>query len=127
MEYQGYRVKIAGVEIPNMLIASGTYSFKKSKRLIKKYTDGNGTDHYDYYKAKKALISFSIRARTLEEQKSIKNIFTQQDNVPVVYWDDYDCEYKAGVFKMSEPIVKHSNAVGTNIMYQPTPIVLEEY
>lgn len=125
--YEGYRIKINGTEVPNMLISSGSYSFKNTKRVINKYTDGNGKEHVDYYKNKKAVINFSIRKRNLEEHKSICNIFTLQENVPVTYWDDYECKYKEGKFKMNDPLIKHTKAVGTDIFYQSTAIILEEY
>ena len=127
MAYLGYRVKIEETEVPNLLIASGTYSFVKEKRLARSWTDANGMDHYDYHSDKKAVIAFDIRERNLFEQESIKGIFAKQDNLTVEYWDDYDCEYKTGTFKMTEPEISHKKGLNTDILYNTTQIILEEY
>lgn len=124
--YKGYRVKINGTEVPNMLVASGSYSYVKDRRLVQRYTDGNGITHEEYHETTKALIGFSLRERNLEEQKSIKGIFAMQDKVSVEYWDDYACEYKTGTFRMAAPKITHSKAVGSDILYNATPIVLGE-
>lgn len=125
--YKGYRVKINGTEVPNLMISAGTYSFVKKNRTIQKYEDGNGIEHNEYFDTSKANISFSLRERTLEEQESIKDIFAQLDNIEVTYWDDYACEYKTGIFKMEEPKIKHKSAVGNDLQYNTTAIVLEEH
>jgi hypothetical protein len=124
--YKGYRVKINGTEVPNMLVASGSYSYVREKRLVQAYTDGNGITHEEYYETTKALIGFALRQRNLEEQRSIKGIFAMQDTVSVEYWDDYDCEYKTGTFRMAAPKITHSKAVGSDILYNATQIVLGE-
>lgn len=124
--YEGYRVKINGIEVPNMLVASGSYSFLKQKRVAHEYKDGNGISHEVCHETTQAIIGFAIRQRTLEEHQSIKSIFAMHDTVPVEYWDDYDCEYKTGTFRMVAPKITHSKAVGSDILYNATPIVLGE-
>ena len=127
MSYAGYRVKIEGVEIPNTLIASGSYSFAKAARVARGWTDGFGVKHEDYHATDKASIAFSIKERNLQEQESIKSIFQKQKKITVEYWDDYECVYKEGVFKMLEVSIEHNNALGNDILYNATPVKLEEY
>lgn len=125
--YEGYRVKINNTEVSNLLIASGTYSFKKERRLVRSWTDANGIAHHDYYAKPKVTIKFSIRERNLKEQKSICGIFAEQENLTVKYWDDYACEYKTGTFQMNEPQIKHKKGLKDEILYTSTEILLEEY
>ena len=127
MSYQGYRVKIDGIEIPNMLIAAGSYSFSKASRVANKWNDGFGVNHKDFHKTKKATIVFSIRERNLQEQESIKAIFQKQEKVKVEYWDDYECEYKEGYFEMPSLSVGHKKALNNDILYKATLVRMEEY
>lgn len=127
MSYKGYRVKIEGVEIPNMLIAAGSYSFNKTPRVAHSWNDGFGVSHKDFHRTDKANIAFSIRERNLQEQESIKGIFQKQKKVAVEYWDDYECEYKEGVFEMASATISHKNALNNEILYKATQIRLGEY
>lgn len=127
MAYSQYRVKINGLVIPETLIARGSYNFVKESRVIRSYTDANGTKHEDVYEDKKASIKFSLRERNLLEQLQLMGLFDKTENVPVEYWDDYSCIYQTGVFKMKAPQINHKNAVGENIEYNSTPIQLDEY
>lgn len=125
--YEGYRVKINDVEVPNTMIAAGTYSFVKEKRLVRSWVDANGLQHFDYYENTKAKIQFAIRERNLEEQQSITGLFQTFENLTVKYWDDYSCVYRTGLFKLKEPSISHRKAPDNDIWYQATSFVLEEY
>ena len=127
MSYAGYRIKVGDVIIPNLLISKGSYSFKKNKREAGSWTDANGIDHYAYHDARQTVIQFSIKERSLEEHKTIAPIFAAQDNLTVEYWDEYDCEYKTGRFRMAEPQIKHIETPGNNIRYATAQIALTEY
>jgi hypothetical protein len=127
MSYEGYRVKIGNTIIPNMLIASGTYNFLKEKRLVRSWIDAKGIEHYDYFDKRKVVIEFSIRERNLEEHKTIKDVLKSQDKLNVLYWDDYECVYRTGTFKMTEPYISHRKALNGDILYNPTKIELKEY
>lgn len=127
MNYKGYRIKIDGFEIPNVLIAAGSYSFAKVPRVANRWNDGYGVRHKDFHESDKVTIGFSIRERTLEEHASIKEIFKNQRTVNVEYWDDYTCEYREGSFEMASVTVGHKKALNNEILYKATPIRLEEY
>lgn len=126
-EYDNIRISINSTDIPNSLIAKGTYSFIKDKRVAGEWTDGNGITHQDIFTDRKVTITFSIRERSLTEQESIVGIFAAQEDVPVEYWDDYDCTYKTGMFRMNAPTIQHLTVANNDIEYATTQIVLEEY
>ena len=126
MSYQGYRVKINGTIIPNVLVASGSYSFNKQPRIAGYWTDSKGEKHMEYHEKMRSIITFSIRERNLEEHESIKDIFNNQKKVNVEYWDDYECVYHTGVFDILGVTINHKKALSTDILYNATQIRLEE-
>ena len=127
LSYLGYRVKIGNTIISNDLIKKGSYSFVKGKRMVADWEDAVKTEHQNLMTKRKVKISFSLRERDLAEQDSIKGIFQSEENLPVTYWDDYDCEYKSGTFFMEAPEIQHENTAVGGIFYATTPIKLTEY
>lgn len=127
MSYKGYRLKIEGAEISNLLISKGSYSFRKDKREAGSWTDANGISHFDNHKTTKAFIQFAIKEHTLAEHESIAGIFEKQEKVAVEYWDDYACKYVAGSFRMNAPGIKHIETPDNDIRYATIQITLEEY
>lgn len=126
MSYLGYRLVINNTTIPNDLIQKGTYTFTKEKRIASSWKDAQLVEHHRVLSNRKAVITFSVRERNLTEQETIKGIFATQENIPVTYWDDFDCEYKSSYFFMSAPKVSHRNTIG-GINYAATAIQLTEY
>ena len=126
MTYNGYRLIINGITITNDLIQKGTYKATPTKRVVDSWTDANLVEHQDVLPTRKMDIQFSLRERNLNEQDSLKNIFSNQENVGVTYWDDKTCAYKSGTFRMEAPQFEHLNTVG-GINYAETPIHLIEY
>ena len=127
MSYEGYRLIINGTTIYNSMIARGTYQFTKTKRMVSTWNDANLIEHQELLSNRKVNISFSLRVRTLEEQDAMKGIFALEENIPVTYWDDYDCTYKTGTFYMQAPKITHSNTATADILYNATAINLVEY
>lgn len=126
MSYQGYRLIINGTQINNDLIQKGTYEFTKEKRMSADWEDATKTQHQQIVSRRKVVISFSLRERNLSEQESVAGIFATQEDIPVTYWDDYDCSYKTGSFFMKAPKISHRNTIG-GINYAATSIQLTEY
>ena len=126
LTYADYRLIVNGIMIDNTLIQKGSYSFAKEKRIANSFKDAALIEHQQVLPTRKVVINFSLRERDLAEQDSLKGIFGVQENVPVTYWDDYECEYKSSVFYMSTPKFSHRNAIG-GLNYAPTPITLTEY
>lgn len=126
-DYTNCRIQIGNTAIDNSLIARGSYSFIKDKRVSGSWEDGNGISHDNIFDKRKVTITFSLRERSLEEQESLAGIFATQENVLVTYFDDYDCTFKQGNFKMNAPTINHLNVSYENIEYAATQIILEEY
>ena len=126
MSYLGYRLIVNGTTIYNSMIKTGSYQMTPAKRIVTTWTDANLVEHQEVLSNRKVNISFSLRERNLEEQDSIKGIFALQENIPVTYWDDEDCEYKTGTFYMDAPQFQHRNTIG-GINYNATKINLHQY
>ena len=122
--YQGYRVKINGTVIDNMMIVRGSYSMKPEQRVIDSYYDAAGTYHEELGPVK-ANIQFSIRDRSMEEQAVIAAAFSNR-NVTVQYWDDTKLDYATGTFRVENPTYTHSYAVHDRIRYGEAAMELKE-
>lgn len=125
--YNGYRIKINGRIISENLISKGSYSSQRVERVLDEYVDAFGVSHETLSKHRPMRISFTIRERSIIEQKELNGIFENCENVPVEYWDDVSAEYKSGIFKMESPTFKHRNTRGHTINYAKTTINLKEY
>lgn len=125
--YSGYRIEINGVKISNSFISQGSYSLKKTRRVLSEYYDANGVKHEELSNRETAEISFSIRERSMKEQEQLSAIFAQYENVTVTYWDDASTTYKTGIFKMERPRFSHRNTRHGSINYAKTTINLKEY
>lgn len=126
MDYDNKRVIISGIPVPNSMIAKGSYSFRKEKRKAGAFTNAMGIDFVNYYDARKTIIEFSLRERSLEEQKSISELFELDNIVDVTYWDDYKCAYATGSFYVNAPTINHLSAINNDIQYASTKFKLEE-
>lgn len=124
--YDGYRIKIGNTIISNDLIQKGSYQFQKAKRMASNWNDAAIVEHQSITDNRKVIIQFNLRERDLNEQDSIKGIFSTQENIKCKYWDDYACEYKETWFYMDAPQIQHRNTIG-GINYSPTTIKLTEY
>lgn len=127
MAYNGYRIIINGTTVPDNLIAKGSWNFSKQKRIVSQWNDANKIEHEDVLPTRQVDIKFSIKPRFLAEHEQIKGILSLQEHIPVTYWDDYDCSYKTGDFKMDAVTFQHKNTEYGDIWYVATPIHLREY
>lgn len=127
MSYDGYRVIINGTTVPDNLIAKGSWSFTRPKRIVSSWKDANQIEHEDVLPNRKVDIKFSLKRRKLAEQEQIIGILGLQEHIPVTYWDDYECVYKTGDFKMDAVEFSHENTEYGDIQYSATPIHLTEY
>lgn len=125
--YKGYRIKINGNVIKNQMIVRGSYSFEKAERKLTEYYDQLGVRHEELSPRKTAIISFTIRERTLSENTEIMSILEVEENAEVEYWDDKKGEYRSGYFKIESYKLGHHNAFENDIRYKDTPITLREY
>lgn len=127
MAYDGYRVKIAGTVISNNMIVPGSYKFQRSQRVLASYYDATGTLHEELSPKKTVMIQFSIIDRTVAEHAQIMAAFANRSNVQVEYWDDEECTYVTGTFKIEDLDIAHLNSRFGTIRYAQMPVSLKEY
>lgn len=133
MAYSGYQVKIGTLKLPcpdgyNItIVENGSYSLVRGKRLVSEWQDANGDYHHETYQKNKATIKFTIKERSQEQQASLSELFESNENINVEYWDDYDQEYKTGVFFVDEIEAITSIATLDKIYYGAINITLTEY
>lgn len=122
--YQGYRIKVNGSIIDNMMIKRGTYYSVPTTRVLSSYYDAAGGYHEELSPAKKMEIGFSIREHSAEEHAAIMSVFTER-NVSVEYWNDTTGEYSVGVFRVDDLKASHKYTAG-GIRYKEIPVKLKE-
>lgn len=133
MVYEGYQLKIGSLKLPcpdgyNItIVENGSYSLVRGKRIISDWQDANGDFHHETYNKNKATIRFTIKERSQEQQASLHELFDSSENIEVEYWDDYDQEYKTGLFYMDDIEAITSIATLSNIYYGSINITLTEY
>lgn len=127
MSYDGHRITINGTNIPSELVAPGSYSFVPKKRIVSNWTDANLVEHHDVLTKSKAVITFSVRIRTLTDHETIKGIFANQEGITVGYWDDKTCTYQTGSFYMDDITFSHIHSQTNSLLYNATQIKLTEY
>lgn len=125
--YQGYRIKINGNIVENQMIASGSYSIKKTQRVLREYYDATGTRREELSPRVTAVINFTIREHNLQEHTAVMQILEVENQVEVEYWDDKKLAYGLGYFKVESYKVEHQNATQNDIRYKNMPITLREY
>lgn len=122
--YQGYRIKVNGTIIDNMMIVRGTYYAVPTTRVISSYYDAAGNPHEELSPVKKMEIGFTIREHSMEEHLAIMAAFPGR-NVSVEYWNDTTGEYKMGAFRVDDLKASHKHAAG-GIRYKEIPVKLKE-
>ena len=122
--YQGYRIKVNGTIIDNMMIKRGTYYSVPTTRVLSSYYDAAGGFHEELSPAKKMEIGFTIREHSAEEHTAIMSAFSGR-NVSVEYWNDTTGEYKMGVFRVDDLKASHKHTAG-GIRYGDIPVKLKE-
>ena len=122
--YQGYRIKVNGTIIDNMMIKRGTYYSVPTTRVISSYYDAAGGFHEELSPVKKMEIGFTIREHYLEEHAAIMSAFPER-NVLVEYWNDTTGEYKTSVFRVDDLTTSHKYTAG-GIRYAEIPVKLKE-
>lgn len=122
--YRGYRIKVNGTIIDNMMIMRGTYYAIPVSRVLDSYYDAAGGFHEEIHPKKKMEIGFTIREHSMEEHIAIMAAFPGR-NVSVEYWNDTTGEYNMGVFRVDDLKASHKHAAG-GIRYKEIPVKLKE-
>ena len=122
--YQGYRIKVNGTIIDNMMIKRGTYYSIPTTRVISSYYDAADNLHEELSPVKKMEIGFTIREHSAEEHIAIMAAFPGR-NVTVEYWNDTTGVYDVGTFRVDDLKASHKHAAN-GIRYGEIPVKLKE-
>ena len=115
--FEGWLLKVNGVEFPNKYIHAGSY----------KCTPDQETDLDDYTATK---IEFDIKPVRLADMAVIKSILpADRQKMTVEYWNDWTMSYCTGEMYMPdiefEPYMVYRER--NDILYNPTRVAFIEY
>lgn len=127
MSYEGYRLRINNITVPENHIGRGTYSLRAEDRIIDEWTDGDMIDHVSTIGSKRHTISFALRQHASDEHAAFLAYTTLTKNVPVRYYDDNTDTYQTGNFHIEGVDFVHQTVRSGMIWYDDTNIILEEY
>lgn len=125
MAYNGYRIKINGTTIDNMMIKRGSYFTKPTQRILDSYYDAAGGYHEELSPAIKTEINFTIREHDMDEHTALMSAFNGR-NVTVEYWNDTIGEYATSIFRVENMRMPHKYALNGRILYGEIAIMLKE-
>ena len=127
MSYQGYRLKINNITVPENHIGRGSYNLHVEDRIIDEWTDGDRINHVSSIGSKRHTITFSLRQHASDEHATFLSYVAQTKNIPVQYYDDMTDTYKTGSFHIEGIDFAHQTVRSGMIWYDDTPVILEEY
>lgn len=127
MSYQGYRLKINNVIVPENHISRGSYSISADDRIIDDWQDADLIDHVATINTKKHTINFSFREHDSSEHSIFSGYLASTQNIPVQYYDDLTDTYITGSFHTDGVSFSHETIRSGRIWYDDTPVKLEEY
>lgn len=128
-EFQGYLLKIEGVELPNKYIVD--YMATPNQIQDKdSYQDVDGKLHREILPHTRSKIEFQTPIMSLNEKIEFQNCFPNRKSNPkisVEYWNDEDNAYVTGEFYVPDIQFKPFAIIGNTMMYKPFRVALIEY
>ena len=128
-EFQGYLLKIEGVELPNKYIVD--YMATPNQVQDKdSYQDVDGNLHREILPHTRSKIEFQTPIMTLEEKMEFQSHFPERKTNPklsIEYWNDEQNAYTTGEFYMPDIQFKPFMIIGKSMMYKPFRVALIEY
>lgn len=126
--YDGYRIKINGVILPNeYIIATSWSNVYGEKRKLEEYNDAYGERHTKYAEHVRTSISFHIIERDVVKNLLIMPFFESKEHVLVEYYNDLTGTYETGDFSLNDPKIETKYVNDNTIWYKETAIEYEEY
>lgn len=126
MAFQGYILKVEGVQFPNVYVNG--YAVSPLKRTDKNsYIDGDGKLNRTILPHKRSAITFSTGPITDDDMSCLTSIFNKRDKVNVTYWDPTSQSYKDGVFYVVDFEVKSLVIISGKMYYRPIEFEFIEY
>lgn len=129
--FEGWLLKINGVEFPTKYIRADTYKVTPDQETdLDDYTDNDGVFHRNILPAKATKIEFSTPHMWLADIHQVLQIIPQQDDsVTIEYWNPRKFAYQSGTAYISdvswEPYMVDKKR--NDIMYKETRFALIEY
>ena len=129
--FEGWLLKINGVEFPASYIRADTYKVTPDQETdLDDYTDNDGVFHRNILPAKATKIEFSTPHMWQADVYKVLQIIPQADDaVTIEYWNPRKFTYQSGTAYISdvswEPYMV--DAERKDIMYKETRFALIEY
>lgn len=129
--FEGWLLKVNGVEFPNKYIHAGSYKCTPDQETdLDDYTDNDGVFHRNVLPAKATKIEFDIKPVRLADMAVIKSILpADRQKMTVEYWNDWTMSYCTGEMYMPdiefEPYMVYRER--NDILYNPTRVAFIEY
>lgn len=129
MSYAGYVIKINGAEVPNNIMVPGSFTVTTEKRIAHQWKDVLGTDHFSYFPNLKHRITFTVKARTKEENDILKAFTSTRDSVPVEFWsDDHPVDAYTEIYcKLEDVTFTHRYDSINSVYYDAITLTYTEY
>lgn len=127
MSYNGYRLKIEGVKVPNSYIAKGTFFQENQDRVLRQWTDATHTDHRDVATKKRLYITFSLRSHKSDEHAAFASLIAKREQVAVEFYDRQTDTYKNATCWIQAPAFNDENILGDKILFGETSVTITEY
>ena len=131
--FQGWLLKINGVEFPTKYIRAETYKITPDQETdLDDYTHNNGVFHRNALPAKATKIEFNTPHMWAQDMKKVLDIIPSpgDDNlVNIQYWNPRTMQYQSGAAYIPDVSweIYMVNKKTNNIMYKEVRFALIEY
>lgn len=123
-----YLIAIEGTPFPLRFMDRSSWKCTPYKRrIISEHNDIEGIHHIYESPHFRTEIQFSIGEHSLEKHAEIVSYFQKLSKVVVNYWNDHDCMYRQGLFRIDDPVFEHKKTFDNDIWYEATSIKMTEY
>lgn len=129
--FEGWWLKINGVEFPNKYIHAGTYKVTPDQETDQDdYTDGDGIFHRNILPAKATKIEFSVKPVRLADMVKIMEVIPENANgLTIEYWNPRKMRYQTGKAYVPdisyEPYMVYPDI--NDILFNPFRVAFIEY
>lgn len=120
--YNGYRLKIDGVILPNSMIAKGSYSAKDDARVVETWTDGYLVEHQIISDNRKARIRFSMIEHDSTNHADFIAYLQKNDDISVEFYNDRTDSYRTANCRLSPLQFSGRSSYGGKLQYNKTAI-----
>lgn len=124
--YNGYRLKIENVILPNKYIAKGTYNCVEDFRVIDTWVNASLVEEEKRTNTKKATITFSLIEHDSDKHADLIAYLQKSSDVSVEFYSDLTDSYRTANCRLAAVPFVHKNTYGSKIQYEPTAVTIIE-